>query len=216
MAKCSRCRSRKAKRRCPALRSDLCPLCCGVLRDKEIRCPADCVFRARHKLYQDKRTIEKKAAPPAKTATAQDDILKDERMAWLALHIEAPLLQAGESSPSFTDADAIMALEYAKEKLERNRRLVLTVGEIQKSVNEVGEAVWTSMEDCRFEQAVILASQTAGYQTEEKTNCLDRLIAAAKSWARANESGRGYLEHLAGQFAKIRQESRKTKILTAR
>lgn len=211
MAKCSRCRSRKAKRRCPALRSDLCPLCCGVLRDKEIHCPTDCIFRTRHIPYQNKRVTGKKMKPPAKAASPQDDILKDDRMAWLALHIEAPLLEAGQKTPSFRDADAIAALEYAKDKLGKGRSLVIIPGPIQTPAHEVGEAVWTSMENCRYEQAVILASETAGYKTEEKIQCLDRLIAAAQSWARAND--RGYLEHLAGQFARLRQESRKVKIL---
>jgi hypothetical protein len=216
MAKCTKCKSRKAKRHCPAQRSDLCPLCCGLIRAKEIHCPPSCPFLARHKLYQEKRIVEKKPSSPSKSGLPQDDLLRDERMAWLALHIEAPLVEYGQKAPSFTDADAIVALEYAKDKLEKGRSLLLIPGEMHSPRNEIGEAVYTSMEGCRYQQAVILAGGREGYKTEEKVQCLDRVVLAAKTWARKDYQGRGYIEHLCQQFAKIQEQSRSTKILTPR
>jgi hypothetical protein len=137
-------------------------------------------------------------------------------MAWLALHIEAPLMEYGKKAPSVTDADAIVALEYAKDKLEKGRSLVLIPGETHTPRNEIGEAVLTSMESCRYEQTVILAGGTGGYKTEEKVRCLDRVILAAKTWARKDYHGRGYIEHLFEQFARLEEQSRSTKILTPR
>jgi hypothetical protein len=216
MAKCSKCKSRKAKRHCPALRSDLCPLCCGVVRDKDVHCPPSCPFLTRHKPYQEKRIVEKKQPPPSKSGLPQDDLLRNERMAWLALHLEAPLMEYGQKVPSFTDADAVVALEYAKDKLEKGRSLIFVPGETHKPKNEIGEAVYTSMENCRYEQAVILAAGTDGYKTEEKVKCLDRVIFAVKTMARTNTQGRNYIEHLAEQFARLQEQSRSTKILTPR
>jgi len=216
MAKCSKCKSRKAKRHCPALRSDLCPLCCGRLRDKEIHCPPSCPFLTQHKPYQEKKIVEKKPPLPFRSGLPQDDLLRDERMAWLALHIEAPLTEYGKKVPSFTDADAIVALEHAKDKLQKGRSLVLIPGETHTPRNEIGEAVYTSMESCRYEQAVILSGRPEGYMTEEKVQCLDRVILAAKTWARTNYQGRGYIEHLFEQFARLEEQSRSTKILTPR
>jgi hypothetical protein len=137
-------------------------------------------------------------------------------MAWLALHIEAPLMEYGKKMPSFTDADAIVALEYAKDKLERGRSLILIPGEIRTPRTEIGEAVFTSMEGCRYEQAVILAGGTEGYKTEEKVQCLDRVVLTAKTWARKDYQGRSYIEHLFEQFAKLQEQSRSTKILAPR
>jgi hypothetical protein len=41
---CALCRQRKAKRVCPAVRADICPVCCGTKRIVEIACPATCIY----------------------------------------------------------------------------------------------------------------------------------------------------------------------------
>jgi len=216
MAKCSNCQKRKAKRRCPALRSDLCPLCCGLLRDKQIQCPPTCRFLAAHRPYQEKKILERRRSGSTGTASAQDDILKDERLAWLALNIEAPLQQAGERNASFADGDALLALEYAKDKLVKSRTVILISGEERKPRNAFGEAVFQSIENCKYERNVILATAEEGYRSEEKIRCLDHVLLAAKAWARENSQGRAYIAHLQQQFARITEMSRKSKILTPR
>lgn len=41
---CSLCATRKAKRGCPALGREICPVCCATKRHVEIACPADCGY----------------------------------------------------------------------------------------------------------------------------------------------------------------------------
>ncbi len=41
---CPLCGKRKARRACPALRSDICSFCCGTKRLTEIQCPEDCPY----------------------------------------------------------------------------------------------------------------------------------------------------------------------------
>ena len=41
---CPLCGQRKARRACPALGHQICPVCCGTKRLTEIRCPSDCVY----------------------------------------------------------------------------------------------------------------------------------------------------------------------------
>lgn len=43
---CPLCRTRKARRACPALGQTICSVCCGTKRLVEIRCPADCRYLA--------------------------------------------------------------------------------------------------------------------------------------------------------------------------
>jgi hypothetical protein len=44
VARCPRCSSRKAKRSCPALGAEICPVCCAEGRLKTISCPTDCGY----------------------------------------------------------------------------------------------------------------------------------------------------------------------------
>ncbi len=41
---CPLCGKRKARRACPALRSEICAFCCGTKRLTEIQCPKDCPY----------------------------------------------------------------------------------------------------------------------------------------------------------------------------
>jgi hypothetical protein len=44
--RCPLCGGRKARRRCPALRQDICSVCCATKRLVEIDCPSDCGYLA--------------------------------------------------------------------------------------------------------------------------------------------------------------------------
>ena len=41
---CTLCRRRRARRACPALGHQICAVCCGTKRLREIRCPSDCTY----------------------------------------------------------------------------------------------------------------------------------------------------------------------------
>jgi hypothetical protein len=43
---CPSCGQRKARRACPALGANICPVCCGTKRLVEIKCPVDCGYLA--------------------------------------------------------------------------------------------------------------------------------------------------------------------------
>jgi hypothetical protein len=186
MAKCVRCRQRKAKRPCPALGGDLCPLCCGQHRNRDIRCPADCPYLAQHSPYQEQRSQGKE----------EEDIFQDERLVWLAYNIELPLKALAERYATFSDEEAVWALEYARDKLGRSRNLVILPGEVVRPGSEAGEAVFESMEKSRFERRVILPGYQTGYTQEEKLKVLDRMLLAARSFLKGSSDGRAFLDQL--------------------
>lgn len=213
MAKCNRCHKRKAKRHCIALGVDLCSLCCGLIREKEIHCPPNCLHLKKHKSYQEKRIITRKETSLSVKELGPDDILKDERMAWLAFHIEAPLAEFAARSGEFKDKDTLLALEYAKKKVEKGRGLIFMAEEKPGPKNEVGEAVYQSLEDCHYEKKIIIPGQTDTYQKEEKIKCLDRIILSVKFWAKGNFDGRGYIEKLFERLERVKALSNQKKIL---
>jgi len=207
MAKCSRCGQRKAKRQCPALGSDLCPLCCGRLREKDLHCPQGCAFLTRHRPYQENKIIRKKR-------TFSEDVPQDERLNWLALNIEAPLQEYAARHPAFADRDAILVLEYAKDRVEKNRSRLLLTQEARAVKNEVGEAILLSLEQCRFQKKIILLEDVERYSAEEKLKCLENVILRVKYLARSNLAGRAYLQDLARRMDRLKKLSSRKMLLT--
>ncbi|MFO7693269.1 MAG: hypothetical protein R6V57_09320 [Vicinamibacterales bacterium] len=61
---CPLCSARQARRSCPALGREICPVCCGTKRETEIRCPDDCPYLASSKTH-----------PPAVVRRQQDQDL---------------------------------------------------------------------------------------------------------------------------------------------
>jgi hypothetical protein len=208
MELCSRCGRRKAKRHCPALGSALCTLCCGQARNKDIHCPDSCPVLAEHRPYQQRRAVERAPADLSRNATP--DILRDERLAWLAYHAEYPLRVYGQGSPALTDAEAVAALEYARDKTEKAGRLLVLPGESLRPRNELGEAVVQSLDNCRYE-GILLIPGGETYTAEERIRVLDAVLAAAKELAQADPAGRNYLTHLIERFARVEAASRSPK-----
>ena len=62
--RCPLCSVRPAKRSCPALGREICPVCCGTKRLVEIRCPAECPYLAASRTH-----------PPATVRRQQDQDL---------------------------------------------------------------------------------------------------------------------------------------------
>ena len=60
MAKCTSCEKRKGNRFCPGLKANICSLCCGTKREKEIPCDGACEYLKKGKDYQLGREIEKR------------------------------------------------------------------------------------------------------------------------------------------------------------
>lgn len=214
MAKCTRCNKRKAKRFCPALGQSICSLCCGQLREKELHCPSDCPYLSKHKSYQEKRIIERKHTPHPRQTFEEEDILKDERMAWLAFHIEAPLKEYAEKNPSLNDKDALLALEYVRSKTEKDKGHILMLNDNLKPQEDLGEAVYQMIEQCKYEGRVIIPGKSQTYSKEEKLKVLDRIILTAKYSARGNLEGRSYLQAVKERFSKIQDMSQQKKVLT--
>lgn len=208
MTKCVKCKKRKAKRYCPALGSHLCSLCCGQLREKEIHCPEDCVYLKKHGAYQEKRKMDFQSSAAEHMPSPEKDILRDERLAWLALHIESPLGERAASDPSFSDKDALSSLEYARDKISQEKKLIFTPIPDLGPKNETGEKITDMLDRCRYEKKIVLPGETGGYSQDEKVKVLDRVILELKTWAGENMGRRAFLENILARFEKIRKLSR--------
>ena len=213
MLLCPKCGIRVAKRSCPALGSRLCNLCCGRLREKELHCPPACPHLALHKSYQERRVLERVPSRSPHSRREEDDVLKDERLAWLVLQLEAPLAQGAERAPSLTDGQILPALEYARSKIDKGKGLLVIPGENRKPSNELGEAIFAASEGARWEAPVLLTTGLESYSREEKLRCLDRIILSVRMAAKGNPDARTYLNDLIDRFIRIRGLSQKTRLI---
>lgn len=207
MPLCSHCGRRKAKRDCPALGNALCSLCCGLIRNKDIHCPESCHHLAQSRPYQERRALERSEASSLSSGT-KDDVLRDERLAWLAAHVEYPLRVFAEKDAGLTDGQVILAMEYARDKLAGAGRVLILPGESLKPRNDLGEAVLENMNKCRYESVLILPGTDSIYSQEERLKVLDRILLSARETARSGPGERKYLDRLVRHFARIEEQDR--------
>ena len=194
------------------LGESICSLCCGILREKEIHCPSNCNFLIRHKPYQEKRIIEKKHKIPSAKTWSENDMIKDERLAWLTFYIEMPIQVFAEKKASFVDREALLALEYAREKIEKEKKVLFVPDEKAGPKNELGEAIYQSVEKCRYEKKIVLPGEKESYSREEKIKCLERIILLVKYWAKDEFEGRNYTERLLERFSRLQQSYAQKKV----
>ena len=156
----------------------------------------------------------KKHAQQRLSAFGEEDLLKNERMAWLAFHIETPVKEYAEKKPSFNDREVLLALEYVRDKIEKGRELVILPNETMKPQNDLGEAMYHMIELCRFEGRIIMTGKSQTYSQQEKLKVLDRIIGIVKQLARGNFEGSSYIQAVVERFAKMKDLSREKKVLT--
>lgn len=214
MTKCVKCAKRKGKRHCPALERSICSLCCGQQREKKIHCPPSCSFLLQHKPYQDQRFLEKRHPESSKRFSPETDLLNDERLAWLAFNIEMPIAQLARKESALLDRDALLALAYAREKVEKEKSLIIVPDARLQPKNDLGEAILQNLQQCRFTKNIILPGTIQTYKKEEKIRCLDRIILTIKQITGSNIQGKAYLKKLNERFIKLDELSRQSKIFT--
>jgi hypothetical protein len=193
MAKCPKCGRRMAKRSCPALGLRICQLCCGTLRQKEVRCPGGCVHLAAHAPYQENRVIARESADV-------EDIRADERTAWLAFHIEAALHEFAAAHPSFSDRDVLLSLDYAKEKTAKGRSRIILPGAAVKPADAAGELLLEAIDGCRYSASRLVSSPGQAYATGEKIACLELVDLRVRRSRGGSRTGRPFLDALEARF----------------
>jgi hypothetical protein len=183
------------------------------MREKEVHCPISCPFLSKHKSYQEKRIVEKTSTSQRPSTLEGKDLLNDERMAWLAFHIETPVKEYAERKPSFNDREALLALEYARDKIQKGRGLVILPDETMKPKNDLGEAMYEMIEQCRYEGRIIMTGKPQTYSQQDKLKVLDRIIEGVKHLARGNLEGHTYIQVVTERFTKMKDMSRQKKVL---
>lgn len=105
---CKICGKRRARRACPAVRGEICTICCGTEREVSLSCPLECE-------YLQEAHRREKPIPVSDTQLANPDVPVNEE--FLEMHEELvlfciySLVQAAVRTSGALDADVLAALE---------------------------------------------------------------------------------------------------------
>lgn len=106
-ATCAICASRRPKRFCPALRSDICPQCCGQEREETLACPLDCSFLRQGREHEKLRELSADQIPHPEIQIP-NTFLRDHE--FLALTVAAAFAEAVNRIDGLIDNDCREAL----------------------------------------------------------------------------------------------------------
>src|SRR5437660_7310719 len=84
---CPLCGRAKARRMCPALGQEICPVCCGTKRITEIACPPDCAYLATSRDHPPAVAVRRRRSDLDLVVRATRDLA--ERQARLFLRLAA-------------------------------------------------------------------------------------------------------------------------------
>jgi len=105
---CAICHTRRPRRFCPAVRGDICSLCCGTEREVSIDCPLECEYlREAHK-HEKPRPMEAAALPNKDIRVSREFIAENEEF---LVFLAQALGRAALSNPAVVDFDIREALE---------------------------------------------------------------------------------------------------------
>jgi hypothetical protein len=105
---CKICGKRRARRACPAVHGDICPICCGSEREVSLNCPLECQYlQEAHRREKPVPISEKDLSNPEIVVTEEFIASHEE----LVLFCVYSLLQAALRTPGALDTDVLSALE---------------------------------------------------------------------------------------------------------
>src|SRR5512138_1537491 len=106
--KCPICETRRPRRYCPAVRNDICSVCCGTSRETTLDCPLDCTFL--QEAHQHERPAERNPeAMPHKDVQITEQFIEEHGP--LFAFICRGLVKIVQSSAGLVDADVREALD---------------------------------------------------------------------------------------------------------
>ncbi len=108
--KCVICEARKARRYCPGVRGEICPVCCGTERENTVDCPLDCVYLREARQREKRNESAASAAPiPFSEIRIPERYLQEREE--IARVVAEAVVDAVFATPGAIDYDVREALE---------------------------------------------------------------------------------------------------------
>lgn len=104
---CEICKTRRARRFCPAIRAEICPICCGTYREETLNCPLDCQYLQEARKHEKIPDIDP-AQFPNPDIRISDRFIRDNEA--LLLFLGRTVMETALQTPGAVDRDVREAL----------------------------------------------------------------------------------------------------------
>jgi hypothetical protein len=105
---CKICGKRRARRACPAVRGDICPICCGSEREVSLACPLECEYLQEAHRHEKPVPLSEKQASNADVQVTEEFLAEHEELLLFCIY---SLVEASLRTPGAVDSDVLAALE---------------------------------------------------------------------------------------------------------
>jgi hypothetical protein len=107
---CKICGRRRARRACPAVDGEICPICCGENREVTLSCPLDCPYLREAHAREKPIAIDERQMGNPDIVVLEEFIHKHHEM---LMFFVFSLYQAAIRTPGAVDSDVLAALDAA-------------------------------------------------------------------------------------------------------
>jgi hypothetical protein len=105
---CKICGKRRAKRFCPAVNGDICPICCGTEREVSLSCPLECEYLQEGHRHEKPVAVSEKDLAYPEIQVTEEFIREHEELLLFCIY---SMVQAAMRTTGAIDADVMAALE---------------------------------------------------------------------------------------------------------
>lgn len=114
---CKICQKKRARRYCPGVNGDICPVCCGTERENSVDCPLDCEHLQAARRHEQPLPLDPATIPNKDVRVGEDFLAQHEDLVvWLTLALEQAMQK--ERAVDLDAREALQALIRTYRTLE--------------------------------------------------------------------------------------------------
>jgi hypothetical protein len=199
---CKICQKRRAKRYCPGVGGDICPVCCGTERENTIDCPLDCEFLIAARQHEQLVPMTPEDVPNKDIRVSEDFVREHEPLVmWLTMALARAMEK--ERAVDFDAREALGAI--IRTYRTRESGLIYET----RPQNPYAAAIQTALQESIEELRKRLTEQT-GMQTLRDTEILGSLVFLERIELQHNNGrrrGRAFFDFLRGYLFQAQVEA---------
>lgn len=190
--KCTLCEQRKAKRYCPAKRTQICAVCCGEKRGVEINCPLDCPYYVEGQKYQQGKITRQRVRKEGVQSYIRRAELYNKNPEIFA-KIELVLIDSFRTDGRLKNEEVASALELVIKTLDTEKKGILyNYMSESRIVNEVAVRVLVAIREQKDSPELRQGRITLDYAKQ----VVEEFLKEIKFYMEVDSNPQSYLIHI--------------------